>query len=98
MTKKFVISTDPLTAAETEALKDVIRPASWWHWLPNFWLVKDTKDELTAESIRDSIKRINTTARCVVLEVEPGTWAALTKKDAQGRDMGSWLKSTWSND
>ena len=97
MAKRFVIATDPLTADQEKALKDVLDSAIWWHWLPNFWLVKDGSESLTAGEIRDAVKRISPIARTFVVEVDSITWAALTKKDSKKRDMASWLHEYWSD-
>lgn len=98
MTKRFIISTDPLSATQTADLKNAIDCAGWWHWLPNFWLVKDPTDTLSAEKIRDNIKTIAPNARCFVSEVDYKAWAALTKSSPQGKSMGDWLHNTWSKD
>ena len=95
MTKYFCVSTDLMSSEQTKALKEAIGKAGWWHWLPNFWLVKDTSGTLSVTSIRDAIYEISSKTRCVVLEVNPETWAALTKPDEQGRDMADWIRKNW---
>ena len=95
MTKYFVISTDPLEPAQVEELKNSLVGGAWWHWLPNFWLVRNNNGNLTAAHIRNEIRKINDTARAVVLEVTPVTWAALTKPNASGREMSDWIKENW---
>lgn len=91
----FVIATDPMTSELEKKFLDSLTGITWWHWLPNFWLIIDKKDNHTVASIRDSFKGISSTHRCVVLEVEPKTWAAMSKKDAQGRQMSDWLDENW---
>ncbi len=95
MTKRFLIATDPLTSDEERRLKDALGKAGWWHWLPNFWLVKDSSDSLTPKKISDVIFEINNTVRCLVYEIEPVGWHARTKKDASGRSMTEWLFKSW---
>ena len=95
MTKRFVIATDPLSRDEEKALIKFINRYGWWHWLPNFWLVQDGKDVLTVDKIRDEIHEINKTKRAWVFEVEPISWAALTKEDSQGRDGTDWVGRHW---
>jgi hypothetical protein len=95
VTKRFVIATDPMTADEEKAFRKALGNMAWWHWLPNFWLVKDRFDRLNVFEIRDAVRGVNSTLRCLVLEVDHKTWAALTRPDAQGRDMAEWIKSTW---
>lgn len=95
MTKHFVISTDEMTGAQEKALIKSLNPVSWWHWLPNFWLVKDSSDRLSVAIIRDLVHEINSTVRCIVLQVEPVTWAALSREDSAGRDMTDWIRNNW---
>lgn len=97
MTKRFIVATDPLTPDQEKIFHQKLLPAGWWHWLPNFWLIRDNTDSLTAASIRDSLRNINGSARCLVLEVDPITWAALTKKDQHGRGMAQWITDHWSS-
>jgi hypothetical protein len=93
--KRFTVATDPLTPDKEKALSEALKDVAWWHWLPNFWLVHDPNAKYTAMAIRDTIRRIDATVRCLVVEVEPVTWAALTRKDAQGRDMAAWIRTRW---
>lgn len=96
MTKYFTIATDPLSAEEEIKVRELFSGnATWWHWLPNHWLVRDNSDELDAQSIMQSIQSINSTARAIILEVSPKTWAALTRPNAKGKDMGTWLRNHW---
>lgn len=96
MAKYFVISTDPLSLEHTKALKEKLtNKIGWWHWLPNFWLVKDPHGTLKVEILRDYVKGVNPSARCFVGEVNPVTWAALTRKDPSGNDMADWLHKNW---
>jgi len=96
MSKFFTIATDPLSAEEEKKVKELFVPGTiWWHWLPNFWLVKDNADHLNASNLISSIKSINSTARAVVLEVDPVTWSALTRPNAQGKNMSAWITSNW---
>jgi len=96
MTKRFVIAVDPLTATEEKSLKSALEGAAWWHWLPNFWLVVDDGDQFTTESIRNAIGKIKSSARCIVLEVDEKGWSGRMRPDAQKRDMGRWIRETWS--
>lgn len=95
MTKKFVIATDPMSPADIRSLKDFLTGHGWWKWLPNFWLVADTKDDLSAGAIRDKIRELDSTVRAWVFEVEPTDWAASTKKNDEGRDGSEWVKQNF---
>jgi hypothetical protein len=96
VTKRFVVSTDPMKAAQEKQFKDALgETAGWWHWLPNFWLIIDHGD-LDVASIRDMIHKVDSSVRAIVLEVEEINWAALTRPDSEGRDMAAWIKSSWT--
>lgn len=95
MTRRFSLATDPLTPEEEKSLKEKLKGLAWWHWLPNYWLIIDTKDENTVNSIRDILFNINKTKRCIVLKIDKSTWSALSKKDAKGTDMCDWIKNDW---
>lgn len=98
MARRFSVATDPLTPDEVKALKDALKVGAWWHWLPNYWLILDRSDRLTADAITTIINEINPRVRALVLEVEDINWSALTKKDGKGRDMADWLRNTWPLD
>ncbi|HTV70624.1 MAG TPA: hypothetical protein VMF90_19005 [Rhizobiaceae bacterium] len=95
MTRRFVVATDPLTPEQEKKFQESISNAGWWHWLPNFWLFKDYRDEHTTDSIRDILFKMDSTKRCIVLQVDRTTWSAVTKKDEKGRDMVQWIKDIW---
>jgi hypothetical protein len=90
-----VVATDPLSAEQERTLKNALNVAKWWHWLPNFWLIVDEADSLSADSIRDEIHKIDVTKRAMVIEVDHKIWSACTKKDTKGRDMVDWIRNTW---
>ncbi len=96
MSKKFVLSTDPLTAQQEQALRDKLTNMGFWHWLPNFWLLKSFDETMSAIKIQTMFTEIAPLARCLVVEVIPtGTWSARARPDAQGNDMVTWLRSNW---
>ena len=97
MAKYFIVSTDSMTADQEKLFHGKIREhrLGWWHWLPNFWLILDSGDDLTAAEIRDFVGDVARSVRCMVLEVDPRAWAGRTRPDAQGRDMADWVKRNW---
>jgi hypothetical protein len=98
VTRRFVIATDPLTSDEEKELQKFFKGHGWWKWLPNFWLAVDLTDTLTTVAIRDRIHEINKSKRAWVLQVEPISWASLTREDSQGRDGTDWIKRNWQAD
>jgi hypothetical protein len=96
--KRFFVSTDPMGAKQERELKDKLGHVGWWHWLPNFWLITDRSESLTAGRIRDYIHELDSSVRAIVMEISCEDWAALTKPDSEGRDMAAWLNDTWKDD
>ncbi|MBB4351022.1 hypothetical protein [Aliirhizobium cellulosilyticum] len=91
MTKYFSIATEGMTAAEEKTLAEAWRSYGWWHGIANFWLLRDHTEKMTAASIRDTIRSVAPTARVMVLDVEPATWAGSSLNQANRE----WLKSYW---
>ncbi|WP_256806997.1 hypothetical protein [Bradyrhizobium sp. Bra64] len=95
MTRKFVVATDTMAESDVKELQSYLTGHGWWKWLPSFWLIADTTEELTAESIRDKIHELDRTVRAWVFEVEPKTFAALTRQDSKGRDGVDWVRNNF---
>jgi hypothetical protein len=102
MTKRFVVATGALETSQAKALKDFIdvsNDVGWWHWLPNFWLIKDHRDKataFTAYAIRVEIQRIAPGVNCLVMEInEDITWSGVGGKNPDGKSFFDWLKNTW---
>src|SRR4051794_11513335 len=96
MTSYFVIATERLSAAEEKKLAETFaEDVEWWHWLPNFWLVKDPQDKLRVSILRNAIRRINQSKQFLVLAIDPHEWACVTAGDPESRPMLSWLRKMW---
>lgn len=95
MGKRFAIATDPLTPDEERAFRAKLGQMGFWHWLPNFWLVKTSNDAMTATQLRDWIHEVAPQARAFVTEVQSRDWGGLFKPDEKKRDMGAWIRSDW---
>ncbi|ADU11997.1 hypothetical protein [Asticcacaulis excentricus] len=96
MAKFFVLSTDQLTAQQITQLKNKLgKVIGWWHWLPNFWLIKDPKDEMQVGQLTQYISEINPMARCIAMEVDPVNWAARARNDSNGKSMTAWIEGEW---
>jgi hypothetical protein len=95
MSKFFVISTDPLDAPQEQQLVELAKQFSWWHWLPNFWLLKDHSEVWTVSALRDRFTAIAPNSRCIILQVDPIAWDGRVKPDAKGNRMEDWLFSYW---
>lgn len=97
MARYFTLSTDPIQPEETRAFQEKIESCAWWHWLPNYWLIVDPQEQLTASVIVDHLHAINPRTRALALQIERIEWAALTRPDEQGKDMAGWLRRTWGS-
>jgi hypothetical protein len=96
MTKRYVITTDPLTKEQEKQFSESLgKQTGWWHWMPNMWLVTDWNDALSEDRIMEMLQRVNKMARAVILRVEPVTWAALALDNQYDRDMVDWIKRFW---
>lgn len=96
MTRYFTLATDPMSAEEEKKfISKIPDGVGWWHWLPNYWLLKDPTETLEAKHLSDNIFEINQTVRCLALQVEPTSWSARSRKDSKGRLMADWLDSNW---
>jgi hypothetical protein len=94
MTKRFVIGTKTLSSEQEASLLSYIRKsgAGWWHWLPNFWLIKDSKEKLTASDLIDALDG----AQGLVMEIpEDITWAGRVSPNNAGKEPFDWLKNVW---
>jgi len=60
MKKRFIVLVESETDQQTRALADLLSPENfnWWHWLPNSWLIVDSKGQFTSVSLRDAVKKI----------------------------------------
>jgi hypothetical protein len=96
MAKRFVTGTANLTPEKEKEFIAYIRSIglAWWHWLPNFWLIKDSKDAATAASLRDALRN----EECLVMEInEDITWANRGNRNSAGKSPTDWLKNSWTD-
>jgi hypothetical protein len=98
MKKRFVIAVNSANAAQQEALVQFFKDqkVGWWHWLSNLWLVTDSRGQLSAASIRGTLKQILPGVHTVVLELndEGDTWAGFGP-NTENKSMFKWLKDHW---
>jgi hypothetical protein len=91
MTKYFTIALAGATPEQETKLAELWRGRGWWHGITNFWLMKDISGTRNAASIRDEIRAVAPTARVLVVECAPQTWAGSSMTESN-RD---WLKNYW---
>jgi hypothetical protein len=101
MARRFIVGTSELDVQQTKRFVEFIKANNyaWWHWLPNFWLLKTSRSEpdtLSAAAIRDEIKRIAPHAHSLVMEThEDISWATTGHANARGVKFADWLRDTW---
>jgi hypothetical protein len=97
MTRRFVIGVEGLGDAENARLKGYLDSwGSWWHWIPNFWLLVTDDPGVSAEALRDYITSLNKEVRSIVFEFEEDiTWAG-KGPTAEGKNMFNWLRRNWN--
>lgn len=103
MKRRFIVATDGLSSDAEKAMIAFFREhgLGWWHRIPNFWLVTDRKDKITAVAIRDKIKEIrgpNSKSTLVMQIHDDITWAGLYPSTGAKRDEFDWIKATWSGE
>ncbi|WP_146168570.1 hypothetical protein [Sphingomonas sp. PP-CE-3G-477] len=96
MAKRFVLATQTLPESIEVGFITELRKKKfgWWHRLPGVWLVIDRTDTLTAQDLRDLLKKLSPSTLCLSMEIPKGNanWSGLKIDD----DMFSWLKSDWN--
>ena len=93
--KRFIVAVSGLTSEDEKAFIDFLSDCgvSWWHRIPNFWLLVDGDDKLSAKKIRDHLRGIEASTRAIVMENRTEeTWSGF-----QGRDdnVFKWLHRNW---
>ena len=100
MKRRFVIGAAPLDQEQERRLREYLgKIGPWWHWIGNMWLVTTDSEEPTVVKIRDYIQELDPNVRVVVFEFpEDINWAASGNKNAKGKMLADWLKTTWGPD
>ena len=101
MAKRFIVGLDESTAEQNEKFKQYIdeQGLAWWHWIDNFWLLKDSSETLNSEVIRDELGEIYPNVHKIVIELKGDsindTWSGYGPS-GEKRNMFDWLHNTWS--
>jgi|SRR5690606_16803714 len=109
--KKFIIS---LYSSDKKSSKDFLNKLmnyhmSWWHWLPNTWLLKfqinDNENNINIDVLSELVKEHFPNTIFIINEVDINAWlgygpnlnaASLGDEDTT-KDMFSWLHKNWSD-
>jgi hypothetical protein len=97
MKRRFIVAVSGLDKGDQDAFVKFIREKSmgWWHWIDDVWLLTDRTESVTTTEIRDHLKALNSSRRCMVFEVpEDKTWSGFGPNKPP-QDMFHWIKNTW---
>jgi hypothetical protein len=96
MKKHFVLAVGPISPEEEKAITAYLQGKhAWWHWIGGFWLIIDSSEKLTAETIRDHVHTVAPSARILVLEVQRSSdWAGIGPQTKE-KDMFRWIQQFW---
>ncbi len=96
MKKRFLVAVSSVTSSDQEKINDLFRDKyGWWHWIDGFWLVIDSKGELTPEVISNMINDAKPNARRLVMEINDWeSWFGYGP-NSEEKNMFRWLKETW---
>lgn len=91
MSRYFTIMAIGLTDEQEKQLGKIWSEYPWWHWIANYWLLKDIGGNLTAPILRDQIKEIAPNAMTMIMEAKPTNWAGAFPSDKRRE----WLRNHW---
>lgn len=96
MNKRFVILLDSCTKEQEEAIRLSFKDLTWWHWLPNAWLLSDPAGAYSALGIRNHIQVVVPNLYVMVFELNAtgDTWAGFGPSAAE-RNMFDWIRRNW---
>jgi hypothetical protein len=94
--KVFIIAANSPTPFQRNAITNSYQNTQYgfWHWTPDFWILKSPYDWDTSESIRNTLHKLPLlqTLSFIVLGVEPreGDWAGWGPQE-----WSQWLNENW---
>jgi hypothetical protein len=94
MTRRFTVGIANANPQKDIALREYFdQIGTWWHWIPNFWLVVTHNDRIGPDAIRDQINVLTGGAYSVVIEVQ-GTlgWAGWGPSEGP---FFNWIRDEW---
>jgi hypothetical protein len=98
MSKRYLVAINGIKKDDEKDFIEFLRSKNilWWHWIEGCWLLVDESDEDNKIVIRDYLKELESSRRCLIFEIEnTGNWIGFGPKTP--KNMFSWLKSTWKN-
>lgn len=101
MKRRFVVLTQSNEKSHNDKFLEFIKASglSWWHWLPNSWLLTTRKEAVKASVIRDAVREAFKDSHCLVLELNDGedTWSGFGPA-SEKKNMFSWIHDNWKQE
>ena len=98
MSKRYIVAVGSSNEKQTDAFLKFIEANDlyWWHWLENFWLIIDSKNQVNIISIRNELEITHPETDNLVIELNDNgdTWAGYGPSTEE-KNMFNWLKKTW---
>jgi hypothetical protein len=100
MKKRYVVAVSDLSADDERLFREYIgeNRFGWWHWIDNFWLLTDPSEKSSAAEVRDFLRNLPSSRRCIVMELEgvDKTWSGFGPNSP--KSMFEWIKGAWRRD
>ncbi len=96
MTRRFAVGVQGATPDEEKRLRDYFDTlGTWWHWIPNFWLVIVRDDNINPNILRTNVHAI-APKRNMVVEVAHGSaWAGQGPVEPPNESYFGWMRNIW---
>jgi hypothetical protein len=94
--KYFIVAADSPTQEQQNQITSSFKDSgySWWHWLPDFWILGCPYDGVQAPTIRDHIKELVPGLVFLVLGADPRPeWGAFSSPE-----WWQWLNDNWKKE
>ena len=95
MSRRFVVTHDPMSRTDEAAFEAALQGLDFWHWMQTVWLVSDSTGELGASHLRERFTSSVSGVSCFVNEVVAAQWSAYLPKAQFGGPMEQWLRTYW---
>jgi hypothetical protein len=93
--RRFIVLADVRSPEQEQAVTGALKKlGTWWHWIPNSWLVV-TEEGTSAKDIRDELGKLQGIGVRIVLDYDNNTWAAGGSTVAGPQDVFEWIKKSW---
>lgn len=93
--KRFAVFLKSESPFQVQALKARLAVQGFWHWTPSAWIIMDSTNTFTADSVRDMLRETHPNVHSLVIEIpSSGPWAGFGPVSGPN-DMFAWMHSEW---